>query len=115
MKLEEFFKICSKERDELKKRLAEPAKSLTLPNIESYLQFSPLSYYSIHKNFEDGDTIIFSAYNGWYDFRICRLEASLTGPWDIKIKKFEGQEVKDLYSNWSAEILKAKEQDILPF
>ena len=103
-------KINSFERD-----IADAVSELTLKEVLDEIRFSADRYFYSHMDFERGQPIESGLMCNTFRFRICLDKASLVGPYDLRVKSFDGLEVSKTYDEWCAGIQKAEEEYKPPF
>ena len=113
MDLHQLDELMSKRRAEFEKAVSSEAKKLCLADVTKEIHLDP--GYFLQRGFEDGQRLEFLLCQGYYTVSVDRQELVLRGSYDIKVAIFSGNEVRDFYDGLSTAILKAKEEDIVPF
>ncbi|KKQ17838.1 MAG: hypothetical protein US31_C0015G0004 [Berkelbacteria bacterium GW2011_GWA1_36_9] len=115
MGLETFVRIVNKRTELFEKGLSRAVSGLTLKDVLDEVGFSADRYYLKHSDFERGMPIESGLMCNTFRFSICLDKAVLTGPYNLTVKKFEGQEVIRVYDEWCAGIKKAEDDYEPPF
>lgn len=113
MQLDQLAAFIVKEREKFEKTVNDKAKYLSLQNVTEEIHIEPSEF--LQRDFHDGQSLEFLIYQGHYRVSVRREELVLRGSYDIQIKRFEGEEVKEYYNSLSAAILKAKSEEEIPF
>lgn len=110
MDLETFAKAIHERRNLFERDVKDIAENITLRDVLERVRFSPKDFYISHMDFERGQPIKSDLMCNTFQFKICLDEASLIGPYDLRVKSFKGLEVSRTYDEWCAGIQKAEDE-----
>lgn len=113
MDLHQLTELMIQKRAEFERSVSSEAKKLCLTDVTKEIHLDPR--YFLQRNFEDGQRLEFLLCQGHYTVSVDKQELIVRGSYDIEVTRFIGEEVKKFYDGLSTAILKAKEEERVPF
>ena len=113
MDLSQLAEFMSFERKKFETAIRTISKDLDLQGIAKEIELEPFEY--LQTGFSEGQRLEFILHQGHYNVSMGPEKLVLSGAYGIPIREFGGEEVRDLYRDFSAKIQKAIDEDDTPF
>ncbi len=115
MDLVQLSQFIDKKRKEFEFEVKKSSKRLRLSDVTKEIHLNTFEFTQGEKSFKEGQKLDFILQQGHYHVYVDREKLVLTGKYEIEVARFTGAGVRKFYDGLSSKILKAIEEEDVPF